>query len=101
MNKPIEPIARPIERTDADTKPTIETLREALRELIAAREALAAFREHEWVRVDWQGLCSFRRAVGCPGTDGCVSAMGTPRPVAHADDCPFSRLAQTATPEPR
>lgn len=67
-------------------------LLERLRSLEAA---LAGFREYEWERMDWQGICPFRRHqdVRCRGTDGHVSAVGTPTPVPHSEHCPYHALA--------
>lgn len=59
-------------------------------------EALAAFKALEWDRMDWQGVCPFRRHqdVRCQGTDGVRSGFGTPTPRPHADACPYSLLAK-------
>jgi hypothetical protein len=56
-------------------------------------EALQAFKQWEWEnRADWQGFCVYRRTLGCRGTDGHVSALGTPTPKPHGEQCPFNRL---------
>lgn len=66
---------------------------QAERERDEARATLAKFAQHEWVRTDWLGLCSFRYALRCPGSDGVNSGFGTPKPKPHSEHCPFSALA--------
>lgn len=65
-----------------------------LERMRAVEAVLAKFRQFEWARGDWQGLCPFRRHkdVGCLGTDGRVAAVGTPTPVPHAEHCPYHAL---------
>lgn len=59
------------------------------------RAVLDAFRALEWERSDWQGFCPFRRHadVRCQGTDGHVSAVGTPTPLPHNERCPYRLLS--------
>lgn len=63
---------------------------------------LAAFRALECERSDWQGFCPFRRHsdVRCHGTDGHVSAVGTPKPRPHSEGCPYAILANLNLEKP-
>jgi hypothetical protein len=66
-----------------------------LEELRALRGVVQAFRDAEWTRSsDWQGFCPFRRSkeIGCRGTDGHSSAVGSPKPVPHDEHCPYHAL---------
>lgn len=63
-----------------------------LERLRALERFTSAARDLEWQRHDWQGLCVFRRAAGCDGTDGRYSALGTPKPRPHSENCPFHGL---------
>lgn len=57
------------------------------------KDALAIFEAEEFQdRADWLGLCAFRRALNCRGTDGHTSAFGTPNPKKHNDFCPYAKL---------
>lgn len=68
----------------------------ALLERMRALEAVVAkFREAEWLRGDWQGICPFRRHkdIVCMGTDGRVAPVGTPSLVPHDEHCPYHALS--------
>lgn len=79
----------------------LDTLRRELNEARAEAAALLAvverFRAEEWAqKADWLGLCPFRRALGCHGTDGHNAPVGPPSPKPHADHCPYAHVATDA-----
>lgn len=73
-----------------------------LERLMELEAVIRTFRDVEWARGDWQGVCPFRRHkdVLCPGTDGRVAAVGTSSPVPHAEGCPYHALNALKEREP-
>lgn len=67
--------------------------RAALELVPALVEALDAFQQVEFLnKSDWLGICTFNRFLRCPGTNGYISAAGPPKPIPHAEHCPFAKL---------